>query len=254
MLRFESPHFAARVLDYAPGLRLRRHAHEHAHFCFVLHGNYEEDLCGRSRKRQREDLMFYPPDTPHGEDHATGSRHLVVEIGQPIWSRANQASSIAKEPLELRSLNGRAIARRLISELRRNDDLMPLQIEALVLELLVETARPSRRSYCPVPPWVQVAEEFIRNNLFDTMTLANIAEAAQVHPVYLSRAFRKHQGTTVGEFIRRLRVEAAQRLLANTGSSLAAIASECGFADQSHLFRVFRSIVGISPAEYRRRR
>jgi AraC family transcriptional regulator len=253
MLQFEGVDFAARVLDYAPGLRLRRHAHEQAHFCFVVHGTYEEDLCGYRRKRQREDLLFYPPDTPHGEDHPTGSRHLVVEVGQPTWSRANEACSIAKEPLELRSLHGRAIARRLIGELRRKDDLTQLEIEALVLELLVETARGSRRWDGPVPRCVQVAEDFIRNNLFGPVTLAAIADSAQVHPVYLSRAFRKHQGATVGEFIRRLRVEAAQRLLVSTESSLAAIASECGFADQSHLFRVFRSIVGISPSEYRRR-
>ena len=182
----------------------------------------------------------------------------MVEVGQPIWSRANQASSIAKEPLELRSLNGRAIARRLISELRRNDDLMPLQIEALVLELLVETARPSRRSHGPVPPWVQVAEDFIRSNLFDTMSLANIADAAQVHPVYhVSRAFRKHQGTTVGEFIRRLRVEAKLSVCWRT-PDLRWRRSRLNAASRTRvnpLPRLPVSIVCVSgPAEHRRRR
>jgi transcriptional regulator GlxA family with amidase domain len=50
------------------------------------------------------------------------------------------------------------------------------------------------------------------------------------------------------------RVEAAQRLLRNPGLSIAQVASACGFADQSHLTRVFSARTGTSPARWRRSR
>jgi transcriptional regulator GlxA family with amidase domain len=64
-------------------------------------------------------------------------------------------------------------------------------------------------------------------------------------------AFRRVFRATVGEYVRRLRVDAAQRMLTNSDISLAQIALETGFADQSHLTRVFRRATGLTPKLYR---
>jgi AraC-like DNA-binding protein len=64
--------------------------------------------------------------------------------------------------------------------------------------------------------------------------------------------FRRNQGCTVGEYVRRLRLDFAVDALVNPHSSLAEVASAAGFADQSHLTRTFRSYFGVTPSEYRR--
>jgi len=65
-------------------------------------------------------------------------------------------------------------------------------------------------------------------------------------------AFRNSLGVPPHEFLIRRRIERAQQLMLSTGLPLCDIASECGLADQAHLSRQFRRIVGETPAAWRK--
>lgn len=84
------------------------------------------------------------------------------------------------------------------------------------------------------------------------MTMAEIAETVGVHPVHLSRTFRQHYGMTMGEYLRRVRVEEAAKALVSTTRPLSDIAYTAGFADQAHFTRVFKNVMGLSPGAYRK--
>ena len=60
-------------------------------------------------------------------------------------------------------------------------------------------------------------------------------------------------GTTPREYLLSLRVEAARRLLVTSDTSLAAIATDCGFTDQSHFTKRFQKVTGMTPHQYRDR-
>jgi AraC-like DNA-binding protein len=64
--------------------------------------------------------------------------------------------------------------------------------------------------------------------------------------------FRHHVGCSIGEYLRRRRIRRAERLLAEPAMSVAAIALETGFCDQSHFTRVFKRATGMTPGAYRR--
>jgi AraC family transcriptional regulator len=72
-----------------------------------------------------------------------------------------------------------------------------------------------------------------------------------VHPVHLAREFRRFEHCTIGEYVRRLRIEQACRRLTHSTDPIAAIAAEAGFADQSHFARTFKRVVGMSPVQFR---
>jgi AraC family transcriptional regulator len=72
--------------------------------------------------------------------------------------------------------------------------------------------------------------------------------------VRLARTFRRQRGESVGDCVRRLRVESARRLLEDGRQPLSEVALAAGFADQSHFTRVFRRLTGMTPGEYRRTR
>ncbi len=74
---------------------------------------------------------------------------------------------------------------------------------------------------------------------------------AGVHRVHLSREFRRHFSITVGEFLRRKRVEHACHLVSKTNEPLADVAMTCGFSDQSHFSATFRRQVGLTPGRFR---
>ena len=82
--------------------------------------------------------------------------------------------------------------------------------------------------------------------------LRALAASAGVHPTHLARTFRRFHGRSLGDYVTGLRIQRACRALGESDDTLAAIASETGFTDQSHFTRSFRDAVGTTPARYRR--
>src|SRR6266699_1782539 len=89
-----------------------------------------------------------------------------------------------------------------------------------------------------------------RSTLFPYTTLFRSPRAADLSRFHLIRLFRQRYGVTPFAFQRNLRVERAREALRH-GDSLASTASELGFADQSHLGRAFRHVMGATPGQYR---
>jgi AraC family transcriptional regulator len=109
--------------------------------------------------------------------------------------------------------------------------------------------RPSRNAV-----WLRRALDYLHENFRDSPTLNDVAAAAGVHPVHLAREFRRKQGTTVGGYIRKLRIDLACRELASSEQPIVEIAVAAGFCDHSHMTRVFREETGITPTAFRRLR
>jgi AraC family transcriptional regulator len=81
--------------------------------------------------------------------------------------------------------------------------------------------------------------------------ISDIADQVGVHPVHLTRVFRKHFGQSLRAYIRRIKVTSAAELLRSSNQSVCDVAAELEFFDQSHLCRAFKAECGISPSEYR---
>jgi AraC family transcriptional regulator len=94
--------------------------------------------------------------------------------------------------------------------------------------------------------------EYVRAHPGDDLTLGALAAQAGFSPYHFARLFRQTTGETPHRFVLRERLRRAQQLLAGTELPLAAVARECGFADQSHLACVFRRQLGRTPRQYRR--
>lgn len=108
-----------------------------------------------------------------------------------------------------------------------------------------------------VPAWVGELREMIQDQI-DTdlsLSLQEVSESIQIHPAYLSREFSKYfDGFSFGEYLRKLRVEKAIKLLENADYTLSEIAYLTGFSDQSHFTRIFKKHTGFSPGVYKKKR
>jgi AraC-like DNA-binding protein len=103
------------------------------------------------------------------------------------------------------------------------------------------------------PLWLKRAREIVETRFLEPLSLAEIASAVGVHLVHLSREFHRYNQCTVGELIRRRRVEYACDLLTHSKQSLAEIALTCCFSDQSHFSMMFKRQTGITPSKFRKR-
>ncbi len=97
------------------------------------------------------------------------------------------------------------------------------------------------------------ALEFIRENLGNDLPLVSISKASGLSPFHFARRFRQSTGLAPHQFLIHQRVDRARHLLVHSSATLAEIAHQCGFCDQSHLTNHFRRIVGVTPRRYRDR-
>ncbi len=146
--------------------------------------------------------------------------------------------------------SARDLARRLRALL--GDGSTSADLGGLAREMLLKLEPPAATAP-PRPRWLQRALELVHARSAEPLGLAALAQSAGVHPVYFVRAFRAHVGATPGAYLRRLRVDRAAAKLIASEESIAGIALDTGFSDQSHLTRVFRAALGITPAQYRDR-
>ena len=240
---------------YPPRLRLPLHAHESLYFCLVLKGDYEEIDARQQRLCRPATLVFHPA----GEAHANrfgeeGGACFNLEFGAAWTERIRAAAPMLDAPATFTGAATAGLAARLRHELHLMDDVSALAIESLALELIVATARQRKREAASQPPpplWLKQAEELIRARFAEQLTLDEIAAAINRHPVSLARQFRRHHGCTIGDYVRRLRLENARRLLTATDEPLVMIALACGFSGQAHFSTFFKRATGLSPARYR---
>lgn len=96
----------------------------------------------------------------------------------------------------------------------------------------------------------QVAH-FLRSNYTDTFTIQELAERFYVHPAYLGQSFTRRYGVGISEFVHRLRIEEACRLLGSSELTFCAIAERLGYKDYRHFLKQFEKRTGVKPTAYR---
>jgi AraC-like DNA-binding protein len=101
------------------------------------------------------------------------------------------------------------------------------------------------------PQWLERVRNILEQRFAEPYKLSEIAAEAGVHPVHLAREFRKYYGTSVGEYLRKVRIEYACRELMGSNAAVTNIAFAAGFADQSHFSRTFKRLCGTTPGRYR---
>ena len=98
------------------------------------------------------------------------------------------------------------------------------------------------------------AMRLLRGDLGRDFPVTELARHCGLSRSYFARAFKVSTGLPPHRWLMCHRIDCARDMLERTNDGIAAIALSCGFADQSHLTRVFHAIIGASPAAWRRQR
>ncbi|MCI0389459.1 MAG: DUF4823 domain-containing protein [Acidobacteria bacterium] len=159
------PGFRLTEAIYSTGMKLPRHSHELAKYCFVLAGSFSERFGMYERARQPLSLSFQPADTTHEETHNAPGQHFLIEVEAHSLDRAREYSAILDRPVDLTGGMAIRLAAQLYDEFRHLDTLSPLAIEGLILELLAETSRRALGTADRRPPrWKAIQECYPRNS------------------------------------------------------------------------------------------
>jgi AraC family transcriptional regulator len=251
----EIPDFRLTESEYRCGLKTPFHCHEHALLCVVLAGSYT-DTCRRKQFTHEPSTVFF---LPQGERHlsdfsGTNVRIFRVEVNPGRLSEIREYSTVLDYPFRSAGGRLRELGFRLYREFGQKDETRPLAIEGLILEMIAEASR-SSASAAPqkTPAWLRQTRDLLHGRFPEKLSLDQIARSAGVHPVYLASMFHRHYHCTVGEYVRHLRIEYACRHLRESKASIAEIALQAGFSDQSHFSKLFKRQTSMTPRQYRSR-
>ena len=233
-------------------IKRKKHSHDTAHIILILDGQYISAPPRFEHLVPLRSSVFVPAGTTH-EDHflTHNSRTLNVSISPAQIEEASDYVRLPEAQSDFRHGEVAFLISRLEAEFRCWRDTSTLTAEALCLELLAAIAQRQPKEQTP-PRWLRSARELLHDRCREAICISEIAAEAKVHPVHLSRTFRKFFHCTPGEYLRVCRLETAASLLRSGRLPIAQVAIEAGFSDQSHLSKAFKRAFRVTPAEFRR--
>lgn len=239
------PDHVVSVARYQPGEHHPPHVDRHSRISFLLRGSCREDVHAGSFRMTAGDMLLKSSSAVHadqfgGEGAVLASVEFLADDpfegvrGPGFWSRRMDAPA-------LRHMSA------LIEAARAGDSGgVQAAVGDIVAAGLAREDRP-----VAAPRWLLDLRDEVEAHGLAGIDIGARARLAGVHPVHVSRLFRRCFGTTISEHAGTHGVRRALALLVRPGVSLSEAALGAGFYDQSHMNRVFRRVVGRTPGGQR---
>jgi AraC family transcriptional regulator len=219
------------------------HRHANDYVCIVIAGHFAERHNNTWREWRAGAFFAHAAGEIH-HDQFGPSGAVCLNVHFP----RDEARSVSQQGIC--SIPARRAAYQLAFELagRSNDELA---IAALTAEIVAEMGRVA------VEPrdggsWLNPLVEAISDEPCRRWSLGELAQIAGRHPVHVAQAFRAKTGLSLGAFQRLRRLVSLSLALRRGRGTLAELACEFGYCDQSHMNAEFRAAFGVTPGRYRR--
>ena len=242
------------------------HCHNAIEIIMPLTNGFEAICGGKDYKLKERDILIIPGGTMHNLKAQSG-RRLIFQcdnnslIGNPALS---ELYSVLSEPVLinsdfdkefLRSMNN--ILEEIYVLYSNFSDVTEVYIYIKLVTLLarVKEYQLSEIRYDDGGKYAdkfRLILKYIEQNYANDITLEELASIAGYSTYHFSRIFKKYSSTTFINFLNRRRVKAAELLLLESGSSITDVAMQVGFASLTTFNRVFKSINGCTPSEYKK--
>ncbi len=202
-------------------------------------------------------VFFLPEFLCRSDAATTESEYLSLFVTQPV---ASSEGCFVCTDGDGRMLN---ILRGMEREMRVKDAYYQQATKVLLLQLLLTILR-SHGHLLPnkeetgneATAWterLQPVISFVHARVGEKITNADLASAAHMSPSYFCRFFKRMTGMTPTNYILRVRIDAARKLLLETDMSVTQIAFRVGFENHSYFDKVFKRLTGATPRDFRRR-
>jgi AraC family transcriptional regulator len=222
-------------------------------FALLLRGLYGERYDGQQKQFGPFTLMFRPAGIPHQDEIGPrGLQFFEIELRSHWRKRLADCSGTLDFPRDdERGGELLWLALSLYREIHASPSPDDLCLESSLHEIVACGARLPKENARQAPAWLSRVLDKLNAEHCQRLTLDELSAEAAVHPVHLSRVFRRFVGEGIGAHVQRLRIRTACEKLLLPKMTLAEVSVGTGFADQSHFGRAFRKITGTTPNVFR---
>lgn len=245
------PNATFHIVDqwYPPDFHFPLHNDRYSKISILLNGQVKEGYRKQEIYGQASSLVIKPQSAAHTNLFGPkGTRIVSILLQDRFWEQMNMQHQLS----ELRWFHHLQYTRasmKFIQEALSTTSLESLDEHFIELLAALQYTPPSTA----IPPtWLQALYERLQDEWEAPPTVRALAEWVGVHPVYLARAFRKYYHCSIKDYVRQNRVKRVIAPLSSPTLSLAQIAFDAGYADQSHFTRQFKGEMGMSPGVFRR--
>lgn len=148
--------------------------------------------------------------------------------------------------------------KKMIIEAESQNAYFYSRLQSLMIDLLIEIARYLKENkkadvnITPANHKIYEIIQFLKANYNRSLSLEDLSNEIFISQYYMTRLFKKTTGFTIFEYIHSLRIIEAQRLLKETSKKVIDVAQIVGFSNISNFGKVFKTLTGISPMNYRK--
>ncbi|HWB25133.1 MAG TPA: AraC family transcriptional regulator [Chitinophagaceae bacterium] len=224
------------------------HYHEHPNIYFILNGGSTEKKHGKETELRTGSLRFYYAGEQHRNIRTACSESINIEIETSLLLQEGLTEAYIREAAYSVPCFKSSILK-IFRELKSTAPSAAC-LDMLLLELIALAQKEDGGN--ARPPWTATLRDFLNDCWDEPFTLQQLSDVVKINPISISKHFPRHFGCTLSEYTRRLKVDRAIALVKQKELPLTDIAYSCGFADQSHFIRVFKSQTGYAPGEYRK--
>jgi AraC family transcriptional regulator len=248
--QLETADFVVSTVTHGNARVVPPHVHANPFFSMLISGRYREWFGKGHWDARPLAMVLRPPEAQHHDEIGPGgAAFLCVDFRKGFWD----ALASAELRLERRAFESRAMstsALRLFAEVCSRHPAWSATVETLVVELIAEYVHDAPGSGRSEPRWLRRVLERLRDEPHTT-SLREIAQELDLHPVHVTRLFKRHMGVTLSGYLKRVRLHHVTRALLESEERVSALASDHGFADQSHLTRELHDRTGWTPHRLR---
>jgi AraC family transcriptional regulator len=229
------------------------HYHENIYFTFILSGRLYEGNKKESYDCIPGTLLFHNWQEAHYNIKPPGyTRGFHIEIDNKWLQNFSVANSIQTGSMRIEHPAIKSFIRKIYLNSKKDDKEAEISIDELLMQVLNFTGREAENKNSGTPAWVRKIKEILNEEKADKISLGYLSNELSIHPVHISRGFSKYFNTTIGDYLRKIKIEKSALMLNDENKSLSDITYSCGFADQSHFNRCFKEAYNLTPLQYRK--
>tara|TARA_R110002020_G_scaffold47905_2_gene136833 strand:- start:17334 stop:18143 length:810 start_codon:yes stop_codon:yes gene_type:complete len=225
------------------------HYHEHPYFTYLLQGKLFESNKKEAYYLRPGSLLFHNwQDAHYNIKPPEYTRGFHIELNARWFMEYDIHIPDLEGSMDLKNPVTKSLLNKVFIESKLNDPISFLSIEALLIEIFGTIGTEAHTKKANRPLWTNRLREFLMEGEGD-LSLKNLSAVLGIHPVHLSREFNRYFGTSLGNYIRLIRLNKAFCLMAANKSSMTEICYQCGFYDQSHFISNFKLVYGTTPSK-----
>lgn len=254
-----------------PRNMMSNHYHDAYEIYYLLEGERDYFIKGRTYHILKGDLILIDVNELHKTMDVSAHERILLNFRRDFLPAAfqnalqNDLFGCFHQDSNLLRLNTseqdsvRELLMKMLAENEavRSDSMLYLQ--ALLIELLIllnrlMTQKSTGDFPFPNPIHQKISEivEYMTANYQENITLGGVSERFEISKYYLSRMFKEVTGFTLIEYLNGIRIKQAQKMLRTTALNVTTISENIGFDSITHFGRVFKTITGSSPLQYRK--